>query len=880
MNNSNNRKIKRNNSILSISSLILILIMFSGFTFAENETNETTGTNLTLDFDNDSYNFAIDCDDSNPNIFTNMTGYLDVDGDGFAIGEFTVCTNGTLPENYYEQSIIGDCNDEEGLINPNTTEVLYNNIDDDCNPATLDNLEVSISISKSEYDIGEEVSYIITGTPNSNVTIDLESPNNYYDYQANYIEQEMPIIDSILTTSKIGDYTIKVKLSKGEYFEEANATFTISNSIRTNIEGDKDLIIGEELEIEASASGGVAPYTYSWNLDDGNVKTGSSITHTYSDGGNYDVILTIRDSQGNTKTKTIDVDVDELYDVTFVVKDLEGNLIKGVEISADDVSGTTGSNGIIKLSLVEGEKIIFAYKAGYELFEMSKDIDEDQSIDIRIKTTDTTAPKITLSKSSIDTDSGDAIIGYRVDDSSKVSCTLFINEDGSEWWNEKETQESITDIGEFKLTGIESDETYYKIECIDSEKNSAYSDIGNIRYVKIDSSKSDESKEYLDIIELELINIKTLDIATSKVYDALHIKEALQVAKKDFANYDQRMYSLLNEDCIGTSCDNRDFEIEIEELDNNLDDHKEKTILTLNILNDKEIIDYPELNDVKNVLEPFLKSINKTLTDKEFEKLAEKNYGLQSYQNIILKIYDIEVTYLDGDIEKKTLIIKKLNINGSSSSQKLIEFIPEYLSEEVEFITESKNLGEHMFEMDSDLDEIAYIIPLRSNKEDFKPWTMLVDESLPSRTPTGYFIFNLNSKDSIKSIMLISIFLILISIRLLFYFDIHKKLNFGKAKKDFHQMNMLINDCLDYLDAKDYSKAVLIYKEIRMSYEKLDNNVKSKIYEPIIKLVEILNEDFIKKNIEQNNKSILDNILPKLSADLRNKFSPSIEGKR
>ena len=53
----------------------------------------------------------------------------------------------------------------------------------------------------------------------------------------------------------------------------------------------------------ANASGGVSPYTYSWNFGDGNTGSGQSIKHQYNDslaGTNPNITLTVKDSANNT----------------------------------------------------------------------------------------------------------------------------------------------------------------------------------------------------------------------------------------------------------------------------------------------------------------------------------------------------------------------------------------------------------------------------------------------------------------------------------------------------------------------------------------------------------------------------------------------------
>jgi hypothetical protein len=78
-----------------------------------------------------------DCNDSDATINPATVWYLDADGDNYAISTKTQCIN---PGVGYTATVLplSDCNDSDGSINPGVTEVRYDDIDNDCNAATLD----------------------------------------------------------------------------------------------------------------------------------------------------------------------------------------------------------------------------------------------------------------------------------------------------------------------------------------------------------------------------------------------------------------------------------------------------------------------------------------------------------------------------------------------------------------------------------------------------------------------------------------------------------------------------------------------------------------------------------------------------------------------
>jgi hypothetical protein len=62
--------------------------------------------------------------------------------------------------------------------------------------------------------------------------------------------------------------------------------------------------IGEDIEFDGSASGGVPPYSYLWEFGDGHTSEDKHPTHNYENAGNYTVILTVTDDEDNTASDT------------------------------------------------------------------------------------------------------------------------------------------------------------------------------------------------------------------------------------------------------------------------------------------------------------------------------------------------------------------------------------------------------------------------------------------------------------------------------------------------------------------------------------------------------------------------------------------------
>ncbi|HRG18567.1 MAG TPA: MopE-related protein, partial [Flavobacterium lutivivi] len=96
------------------------------------------------------------------------TFYADLDNDGYGDPN-NIKIQCTLPANYVENNL--DCNDNNASVNPNAFEIAFNNIDDDCNPNTLDNptgIELEITSPTNNYIFNQGTSSIsISATTNS-----------------------------------------------------------------------------------------------------------------------------------------------------------------------------------------------------------------------------------------------------------------------------------------------------------------------------------------------------------------------------------------------------------------------------------------------------------------------------------------------------------------------------------------------------------------------------------------------------------------------------------------------------------------------------------------------------------------------------------------
>jgi len=75
-------------------------------------------------------------------------------------------------------------------------------------------------------------------------------------------------------------------------------------SIQASPDGDNPL----DMDLAATVTGGIGPYTYAWDAGDGSTASTSNFEHQYAAAGQYTISLTVTDSRGATATNDISID--------------------------------------------------------------------------------------------------------------------------------------------------------------------------------------------------------------------------------------------------------------------------------------------------------------------------------------------------------------------------------------------------------------------------------------------------------------------------------------------------------------------------------------------------------------------------------------------
>jgi PKD repeat protein len=96
--------------------------------------------------------------------------------------------------------------------------------------------------------------------------------------------------------------------------------------------------VGESIQFTGSASGGTAPYSFSWNFGDGSSSTEQNPTHSYSGEGEYTVVLTVTDDEDKTDSDSTTATIGE--DIPVPDLECEGSLSWIDVVQGTTVNGT------------------------------------------------------------------------------------------------------------------------------------------------------------------------------------------------------------------------------------------------------------------------------------------------------------------------------------------------------------------------------------------------------------------------------------------------------------------------------------------------------------------------------------------------------------
>ncbi|RMF55870.1 PKD domain-containing protein [Candidatus Woesearchaeota archaeon] len=798
---------------------------------------------------------------------------------------FSLPVNG-LEDGMYEWQV--GCSDDSGNIGTSETRRFEIRREEE---------NFSVDLLRDKYNLGEESFFIIYAPDNANLTIFIETPEELIirDYEnRNYPSEEL--IDFI---QKPGVYNIDLVLFYDNYTRRINKSFTVENTLFAEIEANETTVKkGKPVYLSSKAGGGIGSLTSTWDFGDGKTAKGWSVAHEYKNLGTYLVKLTVNDSYNNQATDTMIVHVREERKLTVTVKDNKTDKpISGAEVFLDSDREITNESGKVVFHKWKDEYTLKVQANDYIGYIDKYDLSNDASIFIRLDKIDSDPPSISLisPKQGESVNSKEAEFRFKIKDDSSTSCSVYVRKENDKW-KYIGSKSDIRGDEEQTIQSSELEEGKYEwnLSCTDSRHNTASlietfvarnnvisgeeGSYSNAEYLENSMYDEGKYKEVVDKIDEYLESVREYNSNEKDVGEVLGIEEnmrktrrVLQQVIRDLANLKINKRNLSKD--------------EMDELAANYTKRAENainsTVVKMSVLGSDNFIKYTKNSDVEKIIMIILRSQNVSLDKKQRDRYVSDIKSIQENTTVTVKVDFVEIEYLDGRKEYRTLIRNTVT-SSDIKNKKFVENIPKDIIEnadEIIFMTPATVIKKDpiiSFSLDES-GEIAYYVKKKINPEEAKKIeSVLVSEKgFPKESMkhvTGFFIFDMLSDiDNPGLVIQIAVIVFLIIIFILYQFEVFDKVMSIKVfrklikkissvlpfkNKKLSEIEEMIKGSYASLDIGQIEEAEETYPKIMELFNSLDKNEQSKIYDETVLLYNEIIHDKIFKLIRDIDHSL------------------------
>lgn len=737
-----------------------------------------------------------------------------------------------------------------------------------------------ISTNKEVYALGESATLTFDTLADAAVQIDI-CPN-----QQGFVQCISPIINqgvypqtiTLPFTNKTGTYLVEAYAQSPRGMIVNNTNYSIQNTMTLNLRTSEPPKLKSNFNLIADVAGAIGDLSYEWRLTSGTVTTTSNTyAISYTNPGNYTETVVVRDSAGNMLTKDINIIIKPLYLVTLYVRDEQSNAALDqtkVMVVGDDDQYYTNSQGIVKLTLDHGTTKIYAEKTGYDY--KYKDIFINENITTANITLMPEAQNLNIDV--IETITNPFEVKFKLTGAIGATCTLLTNQTGKLAASSSVT---VNDDSEYSLKANLVQGNYqYLLSCQQNELITSTeiftvtigdSEIDAIIESEVASENNVKDQpiqrfdQYKDYFEDVLDYFLSLNAEEQEVINILNIKNNVRQAKKRAGQLGRDLYDLQKNKDLEPDIKEQRFDDMVQEID----DLVVNNVKSLRIRDSKVISNYVTEDDLDTYVELY----------PDFEKLKQAlPLILEAQQNYILstKLYHVILTYGDDHEEEITLVHKTLSYGVEKSSEggineKLFEVLPTDLKDDFVIVTEgAERIGTNLIELPAFGSLVYYYENEIAFSELKDSKTVLIPDltNVEMNAITGFSILGAGALGGIANKLGISLGLliaIIIIAYLIYYFNLIDHIKFlifesGKQEK-VHYIRVLINDARDNLSTGNYDKALLIYKEISLSYDQLNIPEKNAVQEEVVSLCADIDKYFMNSLIIDMDRALKENRL-------------------
>ena len=730
-------------------------------------------------------------------------------------------------------------------------------------------LILNITPNKLNYAIGELAGYTVYFPTNATVNVDVCGPvpegSGFVQCytQTPISETNSPYAVAHKYTNKTGKYVLNAVASYKSMSFSATANYTVDNTIATDISGDKSVYSDDQVDLTASASGGFSPYNYAWTLSNGTVITGNELSVKYNSVGTYTTKLSITDAKGNKKDTIFDINIKKWNALTILVKDkVTGNPIEGASVEIDNNIEVTNSSGLAYFKIFPGTYILSIDAYQYATLRQQIGTSSNQTLTYSLSESSSTS---TVSSNDVSIDlispnnntyqSGTVILSAKVTTSKSASCSIYLTASKNSWSKEvnKTSVNSDTTISGQTAVDTGKDYTWFA-ECktdfgtYDSETRKFTTSQKTISSATVSASGVVDAGVIRQKLEEAMQNLDALDVNSKRAAESMKLRAVLE---KKLTDYDRILRDINNiqfrRDLSDAQKDakRQEYRDNLKAIDNN-------TPLNISVTKSEDFINYPKKEELIRIASDYANTTKHTGTLN-----VDELQNLQNKISVKTSVSHVDMVMLDGTKKQITLIVKQLTYTGNfSKNDFLLESIPKYVvssSDQITFLTTNDVVNEDpLLKFKNETSIIYYVDGYKEFDKIKTISTIAFSDSLYQsgrNSLTGNVIFA--NIDPASPVSLIVLLVIIILVYITYAYDLVDKVrvitssNFkGKAVE---KIVMLINDSFDSLQAGNIDQANFIFKEVKLSYENANEEVRKEVYPHATKLHDSINKAYFEK---------------------------------
>lgn len=769
--------------------------------------------------------------------------------------------------------------EEEYTVAPGDYELTANCSDEAGNEAeqktnyTIEQQQfLTLTTNKQQYSLGEPIELTIDAPQGSEVTVDV-CPN-----EEGFVECLSPLLEESfpqtveLPYNRSGEFIVEGMLQGPENI--LNSTnYTVDNTIGISLTFENKPFSGKKATLVAEVFNAFGDIEYVWELSNSSTitTTSNTIDVQVQNPGVYTETVTITDDAGNTKTESITYESERANNITLFVRDEANSSIAQATVQYEDQEDITNNQGRLILELEQGTTRVYAGKEGYSSEFKDFFVDENTTtIELQLKRQGSF--NLTLDSPENDdafTPEDQIAVKFTVDKVTNATCALYM---GQEDFLEQKGTVQITEDGQhgFAVSELESGTYQFSISCEQAgrEQNT---ETRTFTVTSNSGSATQTSVPDEDIIFFEdaLESLKSLESDEQEFMKSMGFENELRQAKKRVGqlardSYDMRYRNDLSE---------AEKEAERKRINEQIENYKKETVISAEVIDSRTIVEYITREEIRALLEEHSEAIDIPLAAADIINDAQQRYTMKT------KVYRAEIKEADGESKEVSVVMKTLSYGKDKEqegarSEYLIEVIPKKMArsaDDLVILTQDYELlvDDPVLSFPAGPSIIYYVEKDVSLSDLEEARTVLIPEiKINDNGITGFSVFGSNTLSKAADSLGVSLAVlvaIIIASYLTYYFGLIGQLKYvlyqSGPKKQTHYMRVLLNDIHDQIQASNYDKAAMLYKEVRLSYDQLPVPAQNELIDEIQRICSEIDISYLKGLVMKMDKALKENRL-------------------